>query len=893
MEKKRFLEGDNKRFCVVSRLLCFFCLFIGIYACQVDEDGVVNKGTLAFRMNVDTALVGVSTKASDLADFKDVNSYAVTIAQDSGVVAEYSRFDKMPAELELGAGAYTIQVSKGTETAAAFDAPYFSGKKEFTIVKDMTTPVEVTAAMANSRVTIDYSDDFLQTYKDYTLSLKTNKMELPLVYEKGESRPMYFLSDASGTKLEIAMELVNVYGKTVNYTATTTIKPKQWAKLTVRTDEKGLNGIAIDVTLNDETKETVYVNIGIPDFMEKLKGAPYISCDLFKWEDTNVSMEEPTEYAKNTKAAKVMITSGGKINQVLLTIKDGSSTLINQYDLANLTEEQIKDLADNYGFSAPEGMKGAMQAEFDLKSVIASLLGKSEDSYYELSLTVVDALPTPNKTSKSVRITVPAAAKPKVTWGMFPNNKTFEQGTLEIKLIVPLSDVPVDIEALAGIKNVAISIDGIGVEEQDIFTLDIPGIVIAERSASKVKMKYSVDDWFNKLSYNDDGTAKTYIVKYKITDKLDRVVEDSRSFTVTSPVFEWAMAENEGDIFAKYAYLRVKAKDASKVTFYQNGQQITNLISLGRDETTGVASFVWTNLIPQESYTVTAKYDGAYGLETISFTTEDELLLGDKGKLENWTAKGVKYDGEGYDIEDNNWGTGQYNRVPYRSWTRWEIEGWETLNKKTTQFGGENSKKFTAFGDKSWTCYVANSGTIKTNGHNSQNAALIRTVGWGKDNTAPGSFIGISFDSKCENITPGELFLGSINDYNPNYGINFKSRPSGFSFYYKYIPKKQEDYFTARIVILDESNNKIAEEIYKGFAKNEWSEDAVIVRFKNMPTTKATKMYIAFKSSDNSNCWEFNETNLNYPPKNNMSEGEYVGSQLYIDDVELIYDYQE
>ena len=59
MEKKRFLEGDNKRFCVVSRLLCFFCLFIGIYACQVDEDGVVNKGTLAFRMNVDTALVGV------------------------------------------------------------------------------------------------------------------------------------------------------------------------------------------------------------------------------------------------------------------------------------------------------------------------------------------------------------------------------------------------------------------------------------------------------------------------------------------------------------------------------------------------------------------------------------------------------------------------------------------------------------------------------------------------------------------------------------------------------------------------------------------------------------------------------------------------------------------
>ena len=85
------------------------------------------------------------------------------------------------------------------------------------------------------------------------------------------------------------------------------------------------------------------------------------------------------------------------------------------------------------------------------------------------------------------------------------------------------------------------------------------------------------------------------MVKYKITDKLDRVVEDSRSFTVTPPVFEWAMAENAGDIFAKYAYLRVKAKDADKVTFYHNGSQLTDLIPLGQEEN-GVVSFVWNNL---------------------------------------------------------------------------------------------------------------------------------------------------------------------------------------------------------------------------------------------------------------------------------------------------------
>ena len=885
MEKKRFLDGDNKHFCVVSRLLCFFCLFIGIYACQVDEDGVVNKGTLVFRMNVDTVLVGVPTKASDLADFKDVNGYAVTIAQDSGVVAKYSRFDKMPAELELGAGAYTIQVSKGTEAAAAFDAPYFSGKKEFTIVKDMTTPVEVTAEMANSRVTIDYSDDFLQTYKDYTLSLKTNKMELPLVYEKGESRPMYFLSDASGTKLEIAMELVNVYGKTVNYTATTTIKPKQWAKLTVRTDEKGLNGIAIDVTLNDETKETVYVNIGIPDFMEKLKGAPFVECSLFKWEG-NSTQDEPYDLGEGKMGSVVLskrivdITAGGKIAEIVLTLVQDQKTVFS-YDLANLTETAQRDLADNYGLTIDsKDVKDKLQYSFDIKSVLNAIKGGLVSSEYSLTISVKDALPKANTTVRSLKGMIKPVEAPTISYGL--KDEEFEVGGYNKTTKLLMAKIP------AGIKVFRLKIAELSMDADFIQGSTIENIEYVPSDGTQI-IKFT-KNWFNSLKRG------TYTVVFDIEDNLgQKLLEDKSSFTitVTTPPFEWAMAENGGDVFAKYAYLRVKTNDASKVTFYQNGQQITNLISLGRDETTGIASFVWTNLIPQESYTVTAKYDGAYGLEPISFTTEDELLLGDKGKLENWTAKGVKYDGEGYDIEDNNWGTGQYNRVPYRSWTRWEIEGWETLNKKTTQFGGENSKKFTAFGDKSWTCYVANSGTIKTNGHNSQNAALIRTVGWGKDNTAPGSFIGISFDSKCENITPGELFLGSINDYNPNYGINFKSRPSGFSFYYKYIPKKQEDYFTARIVILDESNNKIAEEIYKGFAKNEWSEDAVIVRFKNMPTTKATKMYIAFKSSDNSNCWEFNETNLNYPPKNNMSEGEYVGSQLYIDDVELIYDYQE
>ena len=826
-------------------------------------------------MGVDTTLVGSSsTRASnilELSGFDDPDSYKVVISQDSGVVAEYARFDKMPAEIELEAGAYSVEVSKGTKTAAAFNSPYFSGKQDFTIVKDMTTPVEVTASMENSRVTVDFSDDFLETYEDYTLSFMTNKMTLPLVYEKGEYRPMYFQADASGTKLTIGMELVNVYGKDVQYTATTTIKQKQWTKLTVRTDEKGLNGVAIDVVLNDETKETVYVNIGIPDFMEKLKGAPYISSEVFHWDDTNESMEEPSECTKEecSASATVDVTAGGKVNQVLLTLKDASNTaLINQYDLVNLTDEQAKYLKDSFGFELSEDglKKGSMSGLIDLKSIISSLPGKIEDSYYELSLTVIDALPSPNQTKKIVKIKVPKAGDNSIVWGDFPSNAEYEYATFSEDQVVEMT-VP------AGIKTATISIDGLDIKEQDINT-PINGISV-KKETDKVSLTFT-KVWFNSLSFNEGKTPKNYTITLNVIDNLDRTIDDnSRSFTVKAPVFAWAEG-NAVDAFAKYVFLKIQTNHPEKVTFYGNDQLIDpeNVVTLENPETPGVVTFVWKNLNPTTSYTISAKYnnDDKLVLEPKEFTTEKAQLLGEIGKLENWEAEG----GEGH--ADTNWKQ-QYDHEPYRSWEKWNIEGWETLNAKTTQDGGE-SKSILNGTAREWTRYVANSGTIKSEGYNGGNAALIRTVGWGRSNTAGGDA------SIINNITPGELYLGSY-DGKPNYGISFNSRPRGFKFKYKY-EVKTSDKFIAEMVLLNEDEEiaRTALDESKIGQTQTWTEVTVLVpEYKGK---QITSMYIRFVSGSSTS----KDDIIKFPPFTNLTNGESVGSQLYIDDVELIYDYE-
>lgn len=875
MENKLFF-CINKAF-ILSRLLCFCCLFVGLYSCQEEDNTILNTGKLSFQMGVDTTLVGSSsTRASnilELSGFDDPDSYKVVISQDSGVVAEYARFDKMPAEIELEAGAYSVEVSKGTKTAAAFNSPYFSGKQDFTIVKDMTTPVEVTASMENSRVTVDFSDDFLETYEDYTLSFMTNKMTLPLVYEKGEYRPMYFQADASGTKLTIGMELVNVYGKDVQYTATTTIKQKQWTKLTVRTDEKGLNGVAIDVVLNDETKETVVVNIGIPDFMEQLKGAPHVTCETFQWAGNEVQ-ETPFDLGLKDVGnvldapTTVSVLAGGKIAEMKLSLSQDNKTVFN-YDLANLSEDQQATLKNEYKLDVNSAdIKDKLQYSFDMQPLLNALKGTTAESEYLVTLSVKDALPNPNTTVRSLKGTLNKIGAPSITTEL--SDMSFEEESYVG------GEVNVEFSAPAGIKSILLSIPELSISEEDITAGSSISNIEYVSGSNQILFK---PEWFNSLKYG------TYVVTINIEDLYGQTASKSFNIEVKAPAFEWAMAGNEGDVFATYAFLRVKAKDASEVKFYQNGEDITsNLESLGRNEETGVVSFVWKGLDSGTKYeNITAKYAGERELGVMSFTTEKVESI-PNGNMEEWT---VGPDGmEGHGDVNNYWAVIKYKRAPYRSWERWypfstsKNKHWDTVNLLTTSLGEERSGTLGAGDNRRWTRYVANSGTIRTDGYNGGYAALVRTVGWGDGNTALGE------NSSIKTITPGELYLGAY-DNNAQYGIPFSSRPRGFKFKYKY-EVKSSDKFIAEMVLLNENKEiaRTALDESKIGQTQTWTEVTVLVpEYKGK---QITSMYIRFVSGKSTS----KDDIIKFPPFSDLTTGESVGSQLYIDDVELIYDYE-
>ena len=333
-------------------------------------------------------------------------------------------------------------------------------------------------------------------------------------------------------------------------------------------------------------------------------------------------------------------------------------------------------------------------------------------------------------------------------------------------------------------------------------------------------------------------------------------VSDSLLIHVEVGAPSFRMTMTEGDAWAKKVTLRaaVDNGNVNKISGFKyktasGSEQFAAATVVGEEAVATV-----TGLSASTPYTAYAVY-GSHTSETAAFTTEAETPLVN-GNMESWHSKAGR---------TNNWNY-QY------PWTENDEStyGWNTLNPKTTSSYGKYQ-------------YNSISGTIPTTDKNSGTyAALIRTVGWGNANTAGGAA------SICYNTDQGYLYLGTYDEstQSPAYGYAFASRPSALKFYYKYAPSSG-DKLLAEIVVENRSGNETVElgrgTFYDGTAQGNYIPKEVNVTYNEAYShLKATHIYIVFKSGENG-------TFVEKPPFANLSTGKFVGSQLFIDDIELIY----
>lgn len=402
------------------------------------------------------------------------------------------------------------------------------------------------------------------------------------------------------------------------------------------------------------------------------------------------------------------------------------------------------------------------------------------------------------------------------------------------------------------------------------FTMNLEG------DASKVTFYYFDYGDFQQfdaenVSISSEGT--THTVTLTFPDPLIDTESDvqfkaeygsktiEKAFKVEDPALTLSLKNGDADVWAKHVNFQVSSNtDDGWVASADNViiQYMDNKVWKNVSFTYSTTGYEVTGLSSGKSYTfrVIGKDDQTKTSAFVDITTESELSV-PNAEMEDWHANPQN-----------------------KNWEMWyvcnsgENPVWNTMNQLTTSDGGNYR-------------YNANSGTIRTEGKNGGYAARIRAVGWGRNNAALGS-------ANAKYGTVGELYLGYYDSEAKKAvydGIEFTSRPKSLSFDYKYTPGKGGDQYYAEIVILNKQGD-VATEIGRGLLRKgdsvqEWSSTSVdIVYTEEGKKLKATNMYIVFKSGDKSDNSSFNTV----PGFGNLSKGEYVGSEFFVDNIVLNYE---
>lgn len=814
-------------------LLSFF--FVGLVSCTKDEPQSSLEGRIDVKVSTDQTLLGEASRSGEEKTIPDINDFGLTIESlDGKVFNSWESFSEF-RPVSVAIGTYTVTASYGDVEAEGFDAISYQGSTNVEVRKEETAEASVTCIINKAKVSINYTDEFksyFTSYSSYISSSKGNKV----TFSANESQGAYFVPGSLGVYLEVTRQGVSqkVTLNPKNFTA----EAKHEYRLTMDVDA---STASLKITFNDNPSSEQNVEINISD--EALNADPPVFTPHGFTSGNTLEVLEGAVFSDKLEAYLNASAGLAKCELVTHSVPLKEQGWPESVDLMNLTTEQSQKMTALGLQTKGLGSNHDKIALIDFQQLVPNLICTSDDNeLHTFTLRATDVL---TKVSEELKLvietrnngfavelpeTVPYAST-SVTFTL-----TLEGDVSKVKFYYDLSDTgvyqPFDAE------NVQITNDN----TKHIVTLTYPGSLTDTEHDAKLKVEYG-----------------------------GKVIE--KSFKIEDPELTLSLKNGDADVWAKHVDFQVTSTtDDGWVATADN----VEILSLEDNVWKNVAfsydngQFAVSDLTSDKDYTfrVIDKNDATKGSAFVNIHTEKDLQV-PNGEMEDWyytRPSGVQYWEVWYACKDG------------------EQPVWNTLNQLTTSEGGTNTNWFNRNGCR----YSANSGTIQTNDVNSENfAALIRTVGWGGGNSAAA----ISGMGTCENVTPGELYLGTYNveNHKPEYGYAFTSRPMAVQFMYKYIPKNSADWFVVTVEVKDDTGSVIAAKtVTKTGAVAAYTQE--VVRLEYNAIKKAATLSIVFKSSGNESCWEANTNNLTPPPARNLSDGEYLGSQLYIDDVELIYE---
>ncbi len=741
-----------------------------------------------------------------------------------------------PTEKEFPIGRYTMEAFYGDADAEGFEVPYYYGSTQFNVRENETTPVAVTATLQQAIVTVDYTDAF----KSYVLSYGADLLS------EGSISSVEYPADRTGDLAYMKPGKVSVYVTITIPTKTESArlkacdfeaKARYMYNVTVDYNNGELGTGQLVITISDEL-ETEEVTIDLSDELF-ITAAPEIT-------STGFTSGTPLSIVAGDNASeplKMTITAPGELAELNLSTTAPALTAAGWPASANLltlgTSEQNAMKA--LGFSALGVWKNPdKMAVLDFTKVLPYLTsGDADVLTNEFVLVAVD---------KNGKASDPMAL-------------TIDVERLQVN-IASISDVS------AGDTQIEVFVDYNGQNFKDNAKFEIRNALGTWSEAEVVSVtatSRAATRW--RVVLNVPAVAGQ--IEVRVTVGSGEAAQSSEA-TVKAGV---KFSVNANDVWATRAKMNITdgIHDMSAAGHYWLSTDGTNYSPV----TTDAKGYI-TGLTPSTTYYVKGSdgTDIAEARGPISITTEAAPQL-ENANMESWNVTQVS-------------GHSKYQKLATCSGP------WATVNELTTSEGGTGNSIF-SYGGSAYRAFsgtwpanklkaegYADAGDIKA-GYNGE-SAYISTVGWGSGNTSFGT------GGKCENVTAGELFLGTydISSRKANYGIGFASRPASLSFYCLYVPRSSADYGLAEITVLDASGAVIGSGSLHITARSAYELVTVPVTY-TVTDKKAATLRVTFKSSGNADCLKWTSDCLKDPGSAKYNSERYKGSELYIDDITLNY----
>ncbi|MGN0258370.1 MAG: DUF4493 domain-containing protein [Bacteroides sp.] len=491
-----------------------------------------------------------------------------TSSEVQDIKKEYAKVSEMPATIGLPVGTYSVSSHTPGEISKKMTSPYYAGAQEMIITKGVTSQTEVKCKMKNSRIQVNYGDDFKQNFTSWTMTIEDGS-ENAMAYTQEDLNPTavyWYFGEEAVTTITVNIRATTTAGNTVSESRS--FKKADAAEQygeendyfeggdaveiqmgAVAASSGNVTGIAINsyVTFEDKT-EQVEIPVNIPVSINEPSGNSYlisgITIDENSYPD-NVALLIKAEAGLQHLYCKI-----GSDNSSL-TSAASAYTSEDGLDLIGATEST----ATTFFGTLPTS--GATEYTLTLQATLMQLLQQHAGTH---TLTVKATDVNGNPMSKILNVTVTKSQEPeppvedetpKATYTDEEGNDLFQTGiAFTTKGPYPTAQT-ISIKTPKGLKSMLVTIEAgnegfqAAVEEMRFTNRELVGdtaleelltglgLAVSMPVANATSYDFPIGTFYSLMDiYGSTDSDKSHVFKIKVIDNNDQSIDVALSVTI-------------------------------------------------------------------------------------------------------------------------------------------------------------------------------------------------------------------------------------------------------------------------------------------------------------------------------------------------------------------------